>query len=264
VKAETSFIECGNGKIACYWRPGNGIPIVLLHGICGSAIHFNTVFTDYSLKNYSLLAIDLPGYGDSTPIPSWDISVVGEMVKSVMECFFDQKPWMITHSVSSSVAVLLLQYLSGVIFLEGNLLSKHLDFSDKILKSKKNEYIKEYKRIQCMAPMVLKYQTFIQDSNLLDYYANTYISCSADTVWNTADKCNQDVKNGEPIRRLKEWSGSMHCVYGKYSKYKDTISEIKNFLPDMRLHSVEESGHFPMIDNPVATWLIVANILKEK
>jgi len=260
---ETELIKWSHGEIVCYWRPGVDTPIILLHGICGGARHFDDIFFDSSLCSNSLLSIDLPGYGYSTPIFSWDLDIVCEAIKAAIGFFINSKPWIVAHSISSSVAVRLIKYISGIILLEGNILSQHLYFSDKVLKSKRHEYNKEYERIQRSSSMVLKYQTHIDDAKL-DYYSSTYGLCDYETVWSTASHCNKDIRNFEVVNRLSNWPNPVHCIYGEYSDYKITIDDIKNALPNVKLHAIKNSGHFPMIDNPVDTWLTVANILKRE
>ena len=262
-KVETVTIEWNGGNLACRWRPGKENPIIFLHGICGSSAHFNTAFIDPSLCNHSLLAIDLPGYGNSSPISSWNLDLVGEAIKTAMEHFLDHKPWAVAHSISSSVVIRLIKYLSGIILLEGNMIPQHLDFSDKVLKSKRHEYTKEYERIQRASSMVLKYQTYIKDNILLDYYSTTYALCSADTVWDTANNCSNDIKDLEVIKRLSKLDFPVYCLYGAESNYKKSISDVKKVFPDMQLHTITNSRHFPMIDNPEETWRIVVNILRK-
>ena len=55
----------------------------------------------------------------------------------------------------------------------------------------------------------------------------------------------------------------MYCLYGAESNYKKIISDVKKVFPDMQLHTITNSRHFPMIDNPEETWRIVVNILRK-
>jgi pimeloyl-ACP methyl ester carboxylesterase len=260
---EPEFVDWSGGKLACYWRSGRGRPILLLHGICGGAIHFETAFAALSLRNNPLLAIDLPGFGYSTAFPGWDLETVKSAIKEAMDDYLDEEPWGVAHSISSSIAARLLPNLAGVTLLEGNLLPEHLDFSDKVLKFERHEYVNEFQRIQRSASVVMRFQTQLKDHGLINRYASTYGECTAETVWDIAAACNRDVREGELLHQFSEASKPMFTVFGRNSSYQKTVDKIRGALPAMQLHGVAESGHFPMIDNPAATWKAVANALKD-
>ena len=66
-------VHLGNGTCG-YFRPGTPA-LVLLHGMCGSSDHFLGAFDSSALAPFGLLAVDIPGFGDSPAVsdpPSLD------------------------------------------------------------------------------------------------------------------------------------------------------------------------------------------------
>lgn len=60
-----SFVRLPSGRLA-YRRAGSGPPIVLVHGWGGSSRHWLGAFVTLR-DEYDVIAIDLPGFGDSPP-----------------------------------------------------------------------------------------------------------------------------------------------------------------------------------------------------
>lgn len=60
-------ITLKNGTIIAYEEAGEGQPIVLLHGYCGSHQYWDEIMPSLSKKN-RVIALDLPGHGASSAI----------------------------------------------------------------------------------------------------------------------------------------------------------------------------------------------------
>lgn len=69
-------IEDGRAVITGIERPGAGTPIVLLHGVGGNALWFQPIMS--ALGASRVIALDLPGHGDSTEAPSWEMEPLAE------------------------------------------------------------------------------------------------------------------------------------------------------------------------------------------
>jgi pimeloyl-ACP methyl ester carboxylesterase len=230
----------------------------MLHGLCGSAIHFDTAFGNSDLMKHALLAIDLPGFGRSQSYGALSLESMRDAVAKLIKKYCDRKPWLVVHSISTSVAVRLLGDVFGVIFLEGDLLPEHLEFSDKIVSVERGEYDQSHKKIQRIAPIIMRYQTRLKDAKLIRYYSSSFRDCSADVVWNMAARANKDVRSLRPLQYLSSWQGQLGFVVSIGSVYEETISLVRAALPDIRTYQIKNSGHFPMIDNPSMTWAAVA------
>ncbi len=63
---KSHVISTPDAEIACVDTGGNGMPLVMLHGSGASKHVFCPQFSDQSLNEYRLIAIDLPGHGNSS------------------------------------------------------------------------------------------------------------------------------------------------------------------------------------------------------
>src|SRR5258708_24438736 len=62
-------IEHGSRVITGIERSGDGIPILLLHGVGGNALCFKPLMS--ALNGRRVIAFDMPGHGGNTDAPSW-------------------------------------------------------------------------------------------------------------------------------------------------------------------------------------------------
>ena len=62
-------LQVGQQTIAAYESEGTGRPIVLIHGNSSSSRVWSKQLEGSLGKKYRLIAIDLPGHGDSAPAP---------------------------------------------------------------------------------------------------------------------------------------------------------------------------------------------------
>jgi len=257
-------VDLISGKeVSFFYRKGSGPALVMLHGLCGSGSYFDLSYEYPGLLNNELLAIDLPGFGESSKIDEWSVDGVAEVICSVLQYKNIRWPWVVAHSMSSSIAVRLLDEISGLVLIEGNLLPSHLDFSDRILRSGREEYSVEYGRLKQLAPILMRQQTRLSEDSKLKHYGASYQCCSSEVVWDAARECNADIRSGFPLRRLAKWRSPLILFYGDESGYADTTSEISGVLPDAEMYLIRNSGHFPMLDNPSDTYDALSRIMEK-
>ncbi len=74
-------IEHGSRVITGIERSGDGIPILLLHGVGGNALCFKPLMS--ALNGRRVIAFDMPGHGGNTDAPSWEMDSLAEFLFSV-------------------------------------------------------------------------------------------------------------------------------------------------------------------------------------
>jgi pimeloyl-ACP methyl ester carboxylesterase len=74
-------IQHAGGVITGIERSGDGIPILLLHGVGGNALSFKPLMT--ALAGRRVIALDMPGHGASTDAPSWEMDPLAEFLFSI-------------------------------------------------------------------------------------------------------------------------------------------------------------------------------------
>lgn len=91
--ASTSVLEAGQGP-----------PVVLLHGgiECGGA-YWAPVISRLA-EIYGVVIPDVPGFGESEPIPNLDPAVFSDWIAALLRLACDQKPILVVHSLLGSFA----------------------------------------------------------------------------------------------------------------------------------------------------------------
>jgi pimeloyl-ACP methyl ester carboxylesterase len=82
----TSTIRCANGDIAVHQSGGSGLPLVLIHGNSASSRAFERQLNSPLGDRRRLIAIDLPGHGQSADAASpahYGIAPYGRMITEV-------------------------------------------------------------------------------------------------------------------------------------------------------------------------------------
>lgn len=82
-------IRTSHGRIELCVTSGRGVPLVLLHGRCGRRTDFRRLMTSSLAVERSLVAIDLPGHGDSSdadePDHTYTLEGYADAVVEVLE-----------------------------------------------------------------------------------------------------------------------------------------------------------------------------------
>jgi pimeloyl-ACP methyl ester carboxylesterase len=88
-----------------YVDEGEGKPIVLLHGFCGSSAYWSQVIPVMS-KNYRVIAPDLPGHGGSTTaLRNYSISDIADMINEFLRELDIDKVTMFGHSLGGYISL---------------------------------------------------------------------------------------------------------------------------------------------------------------
>ncbi len=80
---------------------GNGPAVVLVHGLASSRRAWDLVIDDLS-RDHTVYAVDLPGHGDSDPLPGVDVATPA-MFADALGAFLDQQGLDRAHLVGNSL-----------------------------------------------------------------------------------------------------------------------------------------------------------------
>lgn len=101
-------IKLGNIHLA-YISKGEGLPIIMMHGLGGNATHWQRNIESLS-KNYKCIAVDLPGYGSSDKVLSNDstaqLSFYATILLQFIEALKLKQVALMGHSMGAQVAIL--------------------------------------------------------------------------------------------------------------------------------------------------------------
>lgn len=90
------------GKKIFYVEEGTGTPVLYIHGNLGSHKWYSEVM---SIEGARVIALDLPNFGFSDRIDSFEIDVYADYVKGFIEAMGLDTPWVLGHSLGGAVAI---------------------------------------------------------------------------------------------------------------------------------------------------------------
>jgi pimeloyl-ACP methyl ester carboxylesterase len=246
------------GELSMLWRDGPK-PIVFLHGLCGGAVYYDAAFEAAELKGRGLVAVDLPGFGESQSEGATEVGISAqrEACRAVFASLGKNvRPALVAHSMAGSVASQLLTDISALVLLEGNVVVENLEFSDRILGMAADGFEADYARLSSSAEMMMRLQTAVTDNDRRNRYASTYHSCSAQTVRRVAEDVNEDARSGAISHRLAAWGQRFYYYVGSGSNFDASILLAHGL--DAVVRRISGARHFLMLDNPSETYGAIA------
>ena len=94
---------------ACTCRKSAVTPVIFLHGIGGSARVFAPQIASFAAAGYQPVALDLPGYGDRTPVEAMSFEALAEDVEFTIAQNALEKPVLVGHSMGGMVVQTMLR-----------------------------------------------------------------------------------------------------------------------------------------------------------
>lgn len=223
---------------------------LFIHGLGCSKESFRDVWRHDAFKGFSILTLDLPGFGDSKPIKGFSFSMEDQagICDQVLTHFEYESLHVAAHSMGGAVGLLMQSPIKSYVSIEGNLIAEDCGLlSRKVVQVPYGEFeshlFLEIKK-KCRA---LEDQYFCL--NKADPYAFYY---SAKSLVELSD-------TNQLLDRFKSFDKKRCYVYGD----KNRDYKVLESLSDIRKIEISASGHFPMIDNPTAFYSELALFFSE-
>lgn len=104
-------VQC-NGHTICYLEQGQGEPVILLHGYCGSSSYWEQVLS--YLHDYRVIVPDLRGHGRSdAPMGPYTIEQMADDVLLLMDDLKIEKATLLGHSLGGYITLSFVQRYSS-------------------------------------------------------------------------------------------------------------------------------------------------------
>ena len=226
---------------------------VLVHGLGLSANIWSSLIP---FLDGDIVAANLPGHGDST---STDFSWKG-LWSSVMDAA-GSVDWSATTIVLHSFAANFIPEIYSepirpkkIVLIEGILLLGDATWSGSISQLSDDEFQKWLFRFRSVSEMTLKSQLFSkQPKDKLVEWSNPFRIADGDALRGIASNLNERLSSGLIAQTFNR--AEAHFIYVKGSKSRLCIDD--STFQGVPFYEIENSGHFPMIDNPAGLAKII-------
>lgn len=238
---------------------GQGKQIIFIHGNSQSCKVWQDVFENGNLwKNYKLIAVDLPGHGNSfrsvSPEEDYSLKALAEHLLKFLE-EFDAEPYVLVgNSLGSNVigeAALQLKNCKGIMITGSCLLGKGLSMEDAFLPNPNSVacFISNPSEAQTQA--LVDDTVFNAPAHKKELIKNEYNNTDKNFRSSVALSFVPGVYSDE-LQNLEDSEIPLAFVFGAHEKFCNI-----NYLDKIILNkwknsviSLEHSGHFSHIDQP--------------
>lgn len=239
-----------------YIDEGIGSNVLLLHG-WGASIKTMKPIADILKKQFRVLALDLPGFGESdTPLKAWNSFDYADIVKKFIDSLSLKDIILIGHSHGGRVSIILSSMYQDMV--------KKLILIDSagiIAKRSLKYYYKVYKYKILKKLYLLVYRN--NDSKLRDFYkrfgSEDYKNAYNEVIRETLVKVLHDnIEN-----HLIKIKAPTLIIWGENDIDTPTYmaKKLNKKIPDSGLVVLEGAGHYSYLDNFYRFKLIIENFL---
>lgn len=243
-------------NLSCTWREGGDDLLLFIHGLGCDRTGFDGAHSSPLLKGYSLLIPDLPGHGESDRPAGLDYTMEthARAVKLLLGGKSFRHLHVIGHSMGGAIALILIKLrdndCSGFINIEGNLIS-----SDSTI-SRRAGHVSETKFIRTVLPNMLELMDRATDRGTRSW-AEMVRRASPTAFYRSSRSLRNWSDSGRLLGMYRGLTCSRCYIYGQYSPVRPVLENLDKKETIM----IPDSGHFPMIDNPEATWDAIGHFL---
>ena len=248
--------------IEFFIRRGRKETILYLHGLGCSKHDFWGATNAGDLQNYTLVAFDFPGCGNSS-YPGNMALAIDDLV-DITNTFVSRlslgDPVLTGHSMGGLVALLYIQrygeHVKGFINVEGNLASEDCFISREITKYTLEEFKGAgFRNVKGTLSQLKNkgFQKFLETLERHSFPKAIYDYCPSLVDYSD---------NGNLIQRFTQLEIPTIFVYGSENKSLSYIPQLKN--KGCQVVEIANSNHFPFYDNPQGFYGVVSNFLQRE
>jgi pimeloyl-ACP methyl ester carboxylesterase len=237
----------GVQRIVYFDRPGRGVPVLFVHGLGNAAANFDEMLLQQVLANHRLIALDLPGCGQSSYPLEYSLDI--EALVIIIERFVDQlgleKYLLVGASMGGLVALLYAERhperLVGFLNVEGNLAPEDCMFSRLVVKHTFEEFDKViFPRIK----RDLQTKSGRGFAKHLEVLATANPRAYYDFSFQTVEYSD----NGRLFNRFLELPIPQHFVYGSNNRGLTYLPQLRQ--SSCTLTEINGADHFLFYDAP--------------
>jgi pimeloyl-ACP methyl ester carboxylesterase len=236
----TIQIDGQSNEIAANVRDSGENMIFLIHGLGCSKESFHLFWDFRDFDGYSVLALDLPGFGESSKSNtfSYTMEAQARICAEILTKFLNKKLHIVAHSMGGVVALLLPdEILNGAktfTNIEGNLIGSDCGIlSRKIVSVPPEVFVSFFPALQN------KFNSFSERYAAIDATSAKALYKSAESLVEWSDS-----------NKLLELFLALPCRKAYFFGDENADLPTLAHLEGVQKVEINQSGHFPMNDNP--------------
>lgn len=232
---------------------GQGKSLILLHG-WGLNFHTFDYLIEYLKEDYTVFAIDLPGFGQSDqPLNSYNLSQYVKFLSLFITELQIEKPIILGHSFGGRIAIKYVasnnEYVDKLILVDSAGIKKHKTIKQTI-SIIRYKLLKKYYKIKKDAT---KYNQLIKATG-----SNDFINASNIMKGTMSKVIKEDLR-----KYVKKIKVETLLIWGKDDKetpYKDALYMSKH-IKNCGLVTFENCGHFPYLEKKKYFHIVIGKYL---
>ncbi len=226
--------------------------LVFVHGLACSKRSFAGAWTVPALRQFSLLAIDLPGFGRSPRPADWahGLESHAAVIAAVLDAHASRRLHLVAHSMGGSAALLLpartLARLASLVLVEPRLLAASCGVAAEVAAC---ATAAEFERA-----FLPKFRARVRNDPRVSFdvdYADPL------AFYGSALSLLEHAGSGELLARFLAAPCPAWFVYGDENAHLGELGQ----LPAQQRVAIPGAGHFPMQDNPAAFYAELARLV---
>lgn len=236
-------------------KTGEGKPLVILHGLFGSADNWMTIAKDLQ-KHYTLYLIDQRNHGDSGHSDEWDYKVMAEDLKELLEDNDLESIYLMGHSMGGKTAMTFaLLYPDKVEkLIVADIAPRHYPVHHQTILEGLNAINLE--KLSSRKEADEKLAEYIEDWGIRQFLLKSLTRKEGKFAWKiNLPVITEKIENiGEALDRDKVFDKPTLFMGGANSKYiqdKDK-ADIDKFFPNSHLIHIKDAGHWLHAEKPDA------------
>jgi pimeloyl-ACP methyl ester carboxylesterase len=241
--------------------------LLLIHGLGCSLKYWGCVFSAEEMADYRIIALDLPGFGESEKPETYDYSLFSQtdMVCAFIRSLHLQKFSLIGHSMGGSIAILLAhkypELVEQLLVIEPNLKASDAHLSRTIIRSSESTFVSQYEEFKRTA--IATVQDWFVNSHRADIeeYISELLKTTPISMYRSARSLMSVTADDTLLMQFQRLTLHKYFLIGGETL---KIQSIPKSFQNGNIHTVivPGVGHMMMIDNPPLFNKTLASILQ--
>jgi pimeloyl-ACP methyl ester carboxylesterase len=253
----------GGMKVSCFFRRSGERAILFIHGLGAAKENFAGAFGRKELEDVTMLAADLPGFGDSGAPDDFSCGMREQAAVALETAnhFGLERFHLVAHSMGGIVGIELGRLAPGRILsfinVEGNLTSEDCTLSRRIVSMPEEEFIRSGLEGLRRTLGRLFHETGDEAGEV---YLSYLAKASPGALYRSARETVSASDRGDLLERFCRLPFYRCYVYGEKNR---GLFPAEKMLVEagVPVHYIPRSGHSPMDDNPDDLYGLVLQVI---